>query len=131
VLSLLIHNVTPFAKVPMPSVTMNGSMPSQVVSRPLSTPIPAPTASAATIAAAMGHPSLTLRTATIIADKVRFEATDRSKSPVVIGISTPRVSTAMTACEPRMLAAFAWVRKMCGLRMPNKTITASQATMSP
>ena len=79
----------------------------------------------------MGQPSLTFRTATIMADRVRFEATDRSKSPVVIGISTPSVSTAMTACEPRMLAAFAWVRKTCGLRMPNRTMTAIQATTSP
>ncbi len=91
--------------------------------------VPASTATA--IAARIGQCSLTLRIAVSIADRVRIEAMDRSKSPVVIGISTPSVSTAMTAWLPRMFARFAEVRNSLGRSAPNSAITAAHASSSP
>ncbi len=127
----LIQRVSPLAKVPVPSVTMKGSIFSRVVMNPLTNPVAAPTASAAITAAAIGQCAFTLSCATVIADSVSTDAADMSKSPAVIGKRTPSVRTTTTACEPRMLAAFAPVRKVEGRIDPNSTMTRAQAITSP
>jgi len=131
VLDPLTHSVRPFAKVPVPSVTMNGSMLSRVVMKPLTKPSAAPAASAASTAAAMGQWAFTFSCATSMAESVSTEAADMSKSPEVIGNRTPRVSTTTTAWEPRMFAALAPVRKVPGWIDPNSTMTSAQAMTSP
>jgi hypothetical protein len=71
--------------------------------------------------------SLTLRTATTIETSPDSAPIDRSRSPLVSGMSSAIVSTNSTACEPKMFEKFETLRNALGEWMPKPTITRIQA----
>ena len=85
-----------------------------MMKNPLIAPARMPTASATTTASQIGMPWSAFNTATSIDAKVSTLAIDKSKSPAMSGRSSPRVVTASTACEPKIVERFAQVRKLPG-----------------
>ncbi len=74
----LIQSTTPATTVPVPRVITNESRRSSTTIAPLTAPIAIPAASAIATAHPTGHPWSTLRTAIVMAERLRTEATERS-----------------------------------------------------
>ena len=62
----------------------------------------------------IGTPSLTFRTEISIDDSARFDAIERSKSPVVSGSIRPSASISSTACEPKIVWKLLVVKYVLG-----------------
>ena len=74
----LIHRTSPVITVPMPKVTMNGSIPKTIEKNPLTHPAAAPNPRATMTAKMRGRWSCALSTATIIPAIVNVAASERS-----------------------------------------------------
>ncbi len=88
----------------MPSVTISECTPKYRMKNALIAPTAAPHSSAMMIAGPMSTFICTLRTAIRIELSPMTEATDRSKSPLVSGIISAKVSTTTMALEPNIEA---------------------------
>ena len=93
VTDLEIPKPTPLRSVPIPRVTIRDETPMRTTRKALSDPMISPTTRVATIAGMIAQPWLTLRNATIVAEKPMTEATDRSNSPAVSDTINPSVMT--------------------------------------
>src|SRR5947199_3000242 len=86
----VIHKAIPFQKNNVPSVVMNDGIRVRNVIRPLSNPIRAATPSTVRTESAAGTAAFK-RMPSTMAEKVKFEPTDRSNSPDTIRTPSPIV----------------------------------------
>ena len=94
----------------------------------------APASVAATIptmiAGTIAQPWLTFSQPTSTYVIPNSSASDRSRSPLVSGISRPMTSTSVGALSPKMLVKFDHWKNVSGRRIPKNAITMTNATGS-
>ena len=129
--SLVYSCVAPRTSVPVPRVAMKALIRRRTTSSALTSPIPAPTASAIAIASPAGSPCLTISPAHSAWARPSWKPTEMSNCPTTRGSIAASASSAMTACVVAIVLALSHVGKMSGLAIEKPAATATNTTTRP